>query len=205
MKRGAIVLCGGRSSRMGRDKATLPFGPECMLQRVVRLLSEVVDEHDVVVVASPGQVLPELPVFVTIVRDQRETRGPLEALATGLRALPPAVEVAYVTSCDVPLLVPAFVEQMFAELADDNVAVPFDGTHLHPLAAVYRREVLTSVDTLRAADQLRLRLLFDVVRTRVVNVERLRAVDPELKSLRNLNRPEDYRSALQSEGFSPFE
>ena len=47
MRRGAIILCGGKSSRMGRDKATLPFGPELMLQRVVRLIGEVVEpgEH----------------------------------------------------------------------------------------------------------------------------------------------------------------
>ena len=45
MNKGAIVLCGGKSSRMGRDKATLPFGPELMLQRVVRLISQVVELH----------------------------------------------------------------------------------------------------------------------------------------------------------------
>ena len=55
MNNGAIVLCGGRSNRMGRDKATLPFGPECMLQRVVRLLAEVVELSKIVVVAAAGQ------------------------------------------------------------------------------------------------------------------------------------------------------
>ena len=61
MRKGAIILCGGKSSRMGRDKATLPFGPELMLQRVVRLIGEVVSLENVVVVAAPNQLLPELP------------------------------------------------------------------------------------------------------------------------------------------------
>jgi len=52
---------------MGRDKATLPFGPELMLQRVVRLLGEAVEE--IVVVAAPSQELPPLPDSVHIVRD----------------------------------------------------------------------------------------------------------------------------------------
>ena len=59
MEKGAIILCGGKSSRMGRDKATLPFGSEVMLQRVIRLVSQVVNVHRIVVVAAPGQALPE--------------------------------------------------------------------------------------------------------------------------------------------------
>ena len=59
-KRAGIVLCGGKSTRMGVPKATLPFGPETMLQRVVRLLGTVVSP--IVVVAARGQELaPELP------------------------------------------------------------------------------------------------------------------------------------------------
>ena len=59
MTAGGIVLCGGRSTRMGVPKATLPFGPETMLQRVVRLLGAVVSP--IVVVAAREQSLPELP------------------------------------------------------------------------------------------------------------------------------------------------
>src|SRR5437870_1311085 len=106
-----IVLCGGRSSRMGSAKALLPFGPELMLQRVVRLMREVV--QPIVVVAAPKQELPPLPSNeVTIVRDRREGRGPLEGLAVGLATLPASVTAAYVTSCDVPLLQPDFVRRM---------------------------------------------------------------------------------------------
>ncbi len=202
MIRGAIVLCGGQSTRMGREKATLPFGPECMLQRVVRLLGEVITPSNLVVVASRGQLLPELPSDLIITRDRHEARGPLEGIAAGLRALPMSVEVVYATSCDVPLLVPAFVEFLFCELGEDSIAVPCDGNHSHPLAAVYRRSVLPAVEKLLAANRLRSRLLFDEVPTREIDVERLRAVDPHLRTLENLNRPEDYTSALKLAGFS---
>ena len=91
---------------MGSAKALLPFGSETMLQRVVRLLGTVASP--IVVVAASQQPLPELPAAVTVARDEREGRGPLEGLRAGLKALPSTVDVAYVTSCDVPLLVPGF-------------------------------------------------------------------------------------------------
>ena len=78
---GGIVLCGGKSTRMGVPKATLPFGPETMLQRVVRLLGTVVSP--IIVVAAREQPLPELPDDVRVTRDEREERGPLEGSAPG--------------------------------------------------------------------------------------------------------------------------
>jgi len=202
MQRGAIILCGGKSSRMGRDKATLPFGPELMLQRVVRLVGEVVDVKNIVVVAAPNQSLPALPVGVTTARDVEEYRGPLAGLATGLRALTSRIDAAYVTACDVPLLVPAFVERMFELLGEFNVAVPVDAQHHHPLAAVYRPNVLVHVERLIAAERMRPRFLFDEVNTREVPVDELRAVDPQLSTLENLNCEEDYVAALTQAGFT---
>src|SRR5688572_12132394 len=103
---GGIVLCGGKSQRMGRPKAWLPFLGESMLSRVVRLLRQVVDP--VVVVAAPGQKLPPLRAEVTVIRDKHEGKGPLAGIAAGLHALAGKVDAAYVSSCDVPLLQPAF-------------------------------------------------------------------------------------------------
>lgn len=200
MKRAAIVLCGGRSSRMGLPKLTLPFGPELMLQRVVRLVGEVVPR--VVVVAAPDQELPKLSSEVTVVRDRREGRGPLEGLAAGLGALAGQADSAYATSCDVPLLVPAFVERMFNLLGEHDIAVPKDGRFHHPLAAVYRTSVLPEIDALLAAERLRPLFLFERCDTLEVPVDDLRAIDAELATLENLNRPEDYRRAVKCAGFT---
>lgn len=197
MKKGAIVLCGGKSSRMGQDKATLPFGPELMLQRVVRILSQVIDPNAIVVVASPEQFLPQLPDQVIVTRDERPNRGPLEGIANGLRSMPNDVDAVYATSCDVPLMVPEFVAQMFDQLGKNEIAVPYDGQYHHPLAAVYRPRVLAVIELLLASDRLRPRFLFDEVATVEVPVDRLREVDPALSTLMNLNHPEDYQTALE--------
>ncbi|MEZ6114510.1 MAG: molybdenum cofactor guanylyltransferase [Pirellulaceae bacterium] len=195
-----VVLCGGKSRRMGESKATLPFGDELMVQRVVRLLSEVVSP--IVVVAAEGQTLPELPAGTLLARDQRADRGPLEGLQAGLAALENRAEAAFATSCDVPLLQPAFVRRMLAELdASHQIAVAVEDKFAHPLAAVYRVGVLPVIRRLLAEDRLRPLFLFDEVPTRRVDVATLREVDAELHSLKNCNFPEDYREALRLAGF----
>jgi len=192
------VLCGGKSTRMGEPKATLPFGPETMLQRVVRLLGTVVSP--IVAVAAREQVLPALPADVIVTRDEREARGPLEGLRAGLKALPESVDAAYVTSCDVPLLEPAFVEHMLALLGEHDIAVMEIDGFTHPLSAVYRRAVLSHVEELLAQDRLRPAFLFDAVRTRRVSPGEMRGADPDLRTLRNLNTREDYEKALVAAG-----
>ena len=194
---GGIVLCGGKSSRMGTSKALLPFGPETMLQRVVRVLGTVVEP--IAVVAAVDQDLPPLPAGVLVARDEREGRGPLQGLASGLKALPAGVDAAYVTSCDVPLLVPGFVRQMLALAAGHDVAlIDIDG-FAHPLSAVYRRDVLPHVEALLASDRLRPAFLFEIVKTRRVAPAEMTA-DPALLTLRNLNTREDYERALSEAG-----
>lgn len=195
--RGAIILCGGKSSRMGLPKAMLPFGDELMLQRVVRLIGEVPRLEHLVVVAAEGQELPPLPAGVQITRDAQPDRGPLEGLAAGLAALAPRCEAVYATGCDVPLLVPAFIERMFELLGEHEIAVPKDGQFYHPLAAVYRTSVLGEVKQLLDADRRRPFFLFEKVDAREILVDELRAVDPQLVSLTNLNTPEDYQRALR--------
>jgi molybdopterin-guanine dinucleotide biosynthesis protein A len=199
---GAIVLCGGESRRMGRPKAWLPFGPERMLQRVVRLVREVVGP--VVVVAAPGQDLPPLPDGVPIARDPISGRGPLQGIAAGLAALPDSVTLAYATATDVPFLEPAWITRLLELIGDNDLAIPDVDSYLHPLAALYRRAtVRPAVEALLEAGRLRPIFLAEAVRTRIVPPEALRPVDPELRTLRNLNTPEDYHNALVEAGFDP--
>jgi molybdopterin-guanine dinucleotide biosynthesis protein A len=191
---GGIVLCGGQSKRMGQPKAWLPFAGEIMLPRVVRLLSEAV--KPIVVVAAPDQALPPLPPDVSVVRDNEAGRGPLQGLSAGLPALRGQVEAAYVSSCDVPFLRPAFVRRLIDLLGDYAICVPRVGDYHHPLAAVYRLEVGTVVDQLLAENRLRPFFLFEAAATRIVEAAELVDVDPAFQTLRNLNTPKDYQDAL---------
>jgi molybdopterin-guanine dinucleotide biosynthesis protein A len=169
-----------------------------MLPRVVRLLREAISP--IVVVAAPEQDLPPLPDDVEIARDEEKGRGPLQGLAAGLATLQGRVNAAFVSSCDVPFLRPAFVRRMIELLGDYQVSVPhIDNLH-HPLAAVYRVEVLPIVQQLLSEDRLRPVYLFETARTRVVESHELIDVDPTFETLRNLNTPEDYERACRDAG-----
>ena len=196
---GGIVVCGGKSTRMGRSKALLPFGPELMLQRVVRILSDLVSP--VVVVAAQSQELPNLPAGTLIVRDEHESLGPLAGLAVGLAALRGRSRAAYVSACDTPLLQPAFVRKMLGLLETHDVAIPRDGRFHHPLAAVYRVDVEPIIQGLLASDQLRPVFLLPLVDALEIDVADLRDVDPDLATLRNTNTPADYETCLREAGF----
>jgi molybdopterin-guanine dinucleotide biosynthesis protein A len=174
---------------MGRPKAWLPFADDLLLPRIVRVVSEVVSP--VVVVAATGQDLPTLPENTRIVRDEVEGRGPLQGIAAGIQALRGSVDVAYITSCDVPFLKPEFIRRMLELLDERLIVVPRVGGRLHPLAAIYRLEVLPEVTERLNAGSLRLGALLEAVPVRIVDENELVA----LESLQNVNTIEEYEAA----------
>jgi molybdopterin-guanine dinucleotide biosynthesis protein A len=196
VRRGAIVLAGGQSRRMGQPKAWLRFGEQTLLQHILDCFAPLVSCR--IVVGAADQELPELPRDVIQTVDRRADRGPLEGLSAGLSAGVGRADVFYASSCDVPLLKREFIERLFVLMQpNDQIIVPRDAEHFHPLAAVYRADVLPLIDELLAADRLRPYFLFQKAATRIVDVEQLRDVDPQLESLRNLNTPEEYQAALR--------
>ena len=195
----AIVLAGGRSSRMGSPKAGLEWHGSTLLRRVTGILARAVAPGPVVVVSAPGQELPALAPGVEIVADAREGRGPLQALAAGLAAVGDRARVAYVSSTDVPLLHPAFVRRVL-EVLDDGVDVvlPDVGGYRQPLSAAYRVALLRTVEELIAADRMRPAYLFERSAVRhlsegdLLGDATLARLDPQLSSVTNLNEPVDY-------------
>jgi molybdenum cofactor guanylyltransferase len=183
---------------MGRDKALLPFGSkEVLLQRVVRLVGEVVPYERIVCVAARGQMLPRLPADVMVVRDEYPDRGPLAGLATGMGALAGRAEAVFACGCDSPLLVPALARRLLELLADHQAIAPEVDGILHPLTAVYRIELLPVVRELLAASERSLTALLEQADTRLVTADQLRDVDAELVSLINCNSMAEYQQALQ--------
>jgi molybdopterin-guanine dinucleotide biosynthesis protein A len=209
---GAIVLCGGRSSRMGSPKAWLDFGGETLLARVVRIARVVC--APVIVVAAPDQDVPRLPPEVTIAHDPVEGRGPLQGISVGLHALRAsagndashAADAAFVTSTDAPFLEPALIARLAALRAGADITVPRTDGHFHPLTAIYASTCIPHIEALLAADRLRPFFLFERVRTCICDAATLLAdpdlatADPTLRSFDNLNTPDDYARALSSLG-----
>src|SRR5262245_9512321 len=181
---------------MGRDKATLPFRGEALLQRVVRRVRATAP--DVVVVARPGQELPPLPADVRVVHDEVEDQGPLGGLAPGLRAS--RADAVFACACDAPFVSVPAVDFVFARLASEDVAIVVEDGRPCPLFAVYRPSLAPRIERLISEGRLRPIFLLDEVPSVRVDAEELRAVDPDLRSLANCNTKEAYDAALAAAG-----
>ena len=187
----AVVLVGGKSSRMGSSKAFLRFDDEPILVHIVSTLSRMFSE--VIVVAAPDQELPSLPVMV--VRDQVAHQGPVGGLCYGLQAT--GTEFSFVTSCDVAFLNPDLIAYLVSRISECDVVVPHWEQRPQPLHAVYRRSVLPLLEDQLAREQLRPIYLFDRVRTCRVEEDEIRRFDPDGLSFLNMNTPQDYEQALR--------
>lgn len=187
----AIVLAGGRSSRMGQPKALLPFDAQPLIEHIVSKLRSLF--ADVIVVAAPEQALPELNA--EIARDEVAFQGPVGGIAYGLRAS--RREVNFVTSCDSAFLNTGLISYLVGEIADRDVVVPHWDGRFQPLHAVYRRSVLPLLEAQLERGELRPVYLFDKVRTRTISEEEVRRFDRDGASFFNMNAPDDYAAALQ--------
>ncbi|GJF10203.1 putative molybdenum cofactor guanylyltransferase [Mycolicibacterium cyprinidarum] len=182
----AVVLAGGASRRMGRDKATLvidgPAGPTTLVERVVSIVGARC--APVYVIAAPGQALPELPAI--IVRDEVRGVGPLLATGRGLRAAAESgAEHAFVCAVDMPELTTELIETLAgpAQRLAADVIVPWDGRY-HYLAGIYRTALFSTVAKLVNAGERSMRALVDSVDTQ-------RIVMPKQAALANVNTVAD--------------
>jgi len=187
---GAIVLAGGRSSRMGTAKAELDWHGIPLVARVSGILTRIAEP--VVTVQAAGGSLPELPEGVLVAEDEEPDGGPVAGIAAGMRALEGRADRAFVATTDAPFLHPDFVHAVVAGLGDDDVAMPVALGHRHPLSAAYRMDLLPQVERLLAAGPAMPPDLLARVRTRTLGPDDL----GDLASLRNLNTREEYRAAL---------
>jgi molybdopterin-guanine dinucleotide biosynthesis protein A len=187
----AVVLAGGKSSRMGRPKALLLFDGEPLIVHIVRALKDMFSET--VIVAAPDQELPDLPAI--LVRDEVAYQGPVGGIYYGLSAA--SGDSCFVTSCDVAFLNAPLIAHLITQISNHDVVVPYWEERFQPLHAVYRKSVLPLLEGQLEREELRPIYLFDKVRTRKISAEEIRRFDPEGLSFLNMNTPDDYDQALR--------
>lgn len=187
----AAILVGGASSRMGRDKARLEIGGVPLVQRVATVLQRCVTRVRVVI--RPGGAPPlDLPY----IEDRHPQRAPIVGVHAALAACESSAVL--VTACDLPEITPSVILMLLALVPREggsDVVVAQGSRGLEPLLAVYRPRILPELEARIERGELALRSLLEAVDTLVVPEAELRRVDPELRSLRNLNRPEDLEGA----------
>jgi molybdopterin-guanine dinucleotide biosynthesis protein A len=195
----AVILVGGHSKRMGRDKALLAFGGETFISIIVRKLSTLSD--DVWMVGRPDQrhQLAEIDLGSSqFTQDCVEDCGPLGGLHAGLVAMRNDVGIA--VACDMPLISVELLRHMAGRLDMGYEAViPKDANGWHPLHAVYRRSCVKAIERMIRANDLRVQHLIKQLNVRTVEADEMVRFDPQRLSLKNLNTPNELE-ALKSLG-----
>lgn len=184
-----VVLAGGKSRRMGRDKAFLPVDDKPLVERVAEVLGSIF-ERNLVITNTPS--LYEHLGF-EIHTDIYPGKGSLGGVYTGL--VHAGAPHAFFASCDMPFLNEALIRHLVEEREGFDVVVPISDSGPEPLHAVYCESCRGPIETLIEKGRLAIHGLFPFVKVKEVGREALMRHDPDLLSFRNLNTPEELEKA----------
>jgi molybdopterin-guanine dinucleotide biosynthesis protein A len=182
-----VILAGGRSTRMGRNKAFLEVGGERLIDRNVRLFRSLFQQV-IIVTTSPLDYLDQPAAIAT---DILPGRGALGGIYTGL--FHASGEQAFFAACDMPFLNPDFLACMIGLAAGHDIVVPAPPDGLQPLHAIYSRRCLPVIRSLLERDRLKIRGFYPGFDVLTIPPETLQAFDPEGRMFLNVNTPADLR------------
>lgn len=182
MSAAGFVLVGGRSTRMGRDKALLSIGDGTLVDHVAKSVQSAGN----VTLVGPPERYESLPYKV--VPDLVEDRGPLGGLLTAMKSV--EADWYLIVACDLPGITAGFLSDLLneAEITIGECVIPLTDAGLEPLCAVYHRRVLDKVQAALDRNDLKMQDFVSTLGLEVVPVS-----EPAL--LRNVNTPEDYSHA----------
>jgi molybdopterin-guanine dinucleotide biosynthesis protein A len=187
-----IILAGGSSRRMGRDKALLSFPgsdpPITFMEQLIHELDYCCCEV-LIVARDQEQASRYAYADADIILDSIPGGGPLVGLASALHAI--SSYYAVLVAVDMPFVTSQLLAYMLSCYQDDTVLVPLVNGHPQVTLAIYPRSILPIIDELIQQGRRDLRSLLDVAPVRYIDGEELRMVDPELRSFVGVNTPEE--------------
>lgn len=186
----AFILAGGKSTRMGTDKAFVEFEGRTLLARALDVARSVTPE--VRIVGSNEKFAPFAPVVEDVFCDC----GPLGGIHAALRAS--QTELNLILAVDTPFVSWAFLQYLISQATkspDAMVVVPRSEEGSQPLCAVYRREFAGVAETALRAEENKIGRLFQQVRSRIIERDELESAGFSSAIFRNLNTPEELLKA----------
>ena len=185
----AVIIAGGQSRRMKRDKALLEIGGKMLIERVLDAIAPLFS-HIVINSNTPDAFQAwNYPVIPDVIPG----KGALGGIYSGL--LHGKTDYVFCVACDMPSLQPDLIRFMQSSLDGEEALVPKTPDGLHPLHAIYSKRCCTAIEGLLHNDQLKISDLFPLVRTRYLNEHVIRQFDPYLESFLNVNTLEELRTA----------
>ena len=194
-----IILCGGRSSRMGQDKGSMIIQDKPMIKHILSTLNHQINEAIIVLndqtrIAKYSEFIDpqEYTYSITFVEDKIKGKGPMPGIMTGLGEI--KSDYALILPCDSPYVSANYINTIFSEIGNEYQAiVPYhdDENKLQtsePLHSVYKKSVIPEIEELISNDVLHIKGLIEKIDAKFVLIDNKKI---EKKEFRNLNRPED--------------
>ena len=193
-----IVLAGGMSRRLGRDKAVETIGGQSLISRVLDSLSHVAQELVVVVNNREREDDLPLPDSVVVAVDSYPDTGSLGGIFTGLSAS--SNQWGFVVACDMPFLNLELLKYLLSQRGGHDIVVPVIDHRPEPTHAAYSKVCLPAIETRLRANDLKIAKFFDDVRAKYVSQRNVEDLDPGGLSFFNVNTEEDLTRARMLAG-----
>jgi len=195
----SIILAGGKSSRLGQNKALQIIDGKSLIQWVIDRLA--IFSTEIIIATARGEAIPcSSAVEIKTVADIYPGKGPLVGIYSGLIAS--SSSWAIVVGCDTPFLSVSLLEYMTQIYSTSDVVVPRIQKKVEPLCAVYSKNCLVPIQGLLEQNELRIDKLFSMVKVKYVEKDEINRFDPEHLSFFNINSQADLDRArkLAAEG-----
>ncbi|MCW3489148.1 molybdenum cofactor guanylyltransferase [Dethiobacter alkaliphilus] len=190
-KMSAVILAGGKSSRMGRDKLLLPLGGKPLISHVLDTLQGLFAEC--ILVTDRPQSFSGFAVRVTEDLIRRPEKNSLAGIHAGLSMA--CHDYVLAVAGDMPFINRDVLLYLCSRGSDEDVVIFRDGPHFQPLCAIYHKNCLPHIEDMLNKGHYKVADFFPSVRVREVDVSSLQPLDPGRISFFNVNAPEDYEKA----------
>ena len=190
-----ILLAGGKSSRMGKDKALIKYGNETFMSNSLKKLHKLFDE--VIVVAD--NIEKYNIENAKIIQDIYPKMGPMGGIHAALKAA--KNDWIFVIPCDMPMWQPFLVEEILKYRLDYDIVVPLINDHMEPLFALYKKTCIPGLEECLNKNIIKVLELYPLVKTNYLELEKVyNEVDQCDKNFFNINTPEDLYNMVKING-----
>lgn len=188
-----IILAGGENRRMGADKAFLAIDGRPMIEHILGLFAGLF-KQTIIVTNSPERYRS---YGVELVADALAIRGPLTGIYSGLQRS--GEEFNFIAACDMPFLNHHLIVYMGEISRGHDAVVPLVNGLPEPLHAIYNKRSLSQIESHIRSGERRIYPIFDRLDVRYLGDEEIGRIDPDRRSFRNINTPEEYKEAVCSD------
>lgn len=191
--RGAIILAGGDSKRLGQPKALLDFQGQTLIELIVNRLGQYFDR--LTIVTDRPDLYCKLPVLITGDLLVDEHKSPLRGIHAGLSVSD--LPYQFVAACDMPFLNLDLVKYMEQSAARYDAVVPCIGEYYQPLHSFYNRSCIRIIEKQLSLKQYKVTDFYDHLKIKYINSAEIFRFDPNQESFININTWNDYENALE--------